>query len=121
MGRFENKRVTGKSRLGTDGEGGGEGSQGEEGVEGASLKVEPVLYAQLEVLGQRHSLGADANHNICCLGRCKRLPSGNGKLLFVTSKPTITRSITLLSEVSSYFLLFLDNFALSPGMIYSIF
>lgn len=29
--------------------------------------------------------------------------------------------ITLLSEVSSYFLLFLDNFALSPGMIYSIF
>ena len=93
MGRFENKRVTGKSWLGTGGEGGGEGSRGEEGVEGASLKVEPaLLYAQVEVLGQRHSLDADANHNICCLGRCKRLPFGNGKLLFVTSKPTITRS-----------------------------
>lgn len=62
-------------------------------MEGASLGIGPALYAQSEVSEQRHNVGAGASHNICCLGRHKRLLFGNGKFaFFVTSKPTINRS-----------------------------
>lgn len=54
---------------------------------------EPALCAQSEVSGQRRGVGANADHNICRLGRRKGLTFRKGKLLFlVISMPTTNRS-----------------------------
>lgn len=53
----------------------------------------PALCAQSEVSGQRRGVGANADHNICRLGRRKGLTFRKGKLLFlVISMPTTNRS-----------------------------